>query len=193
MESDIERLNRLRSRVDLLRGALLNAKNSKVNAVTSVSKAREESLDAEEAQRVVQLVAASVQKEVHSRIAVIVSRCLESVFDEPYEFRVIFEQKRGRTEARLVFVRDGMEYEPTKDCGGGVVDVASFALRVAVLLLQRPPLRRLLVLDEPFRFVSVNYRPRVRKLVEELSTELNIQFIIVTHDESFHMGKVVEL
>lgn len=183
----------LRTRVDRNLLALEQAERAKVTAVAAIQSAEGASLDAQEAQRVIQLVSASVQQEIHQRLAGVVSRCLSAVFDEPYQFVVRFEQKRGRTEARLVFLRDGEEYEPTKDCGGGVVDVAAFALRVAVLLLQRPPLRRFLALDEPFRFVSVNYRPRVRRMVEELARDLGIQFLIITHDEQFQIGKVVEL
>lgn len=150
-------------------------------------------LDAEEAQRVCQMVAQAVQQQAHDRIAGVVSRCLEAVFDEPYEFKILFEQKRGRTEASLVFVRGDQTLDPLTASGGGVVDVAAFALRVSCLLLARPALRRVLVLDEPLKFVSEQYRPRARAMIEKLAEDLGIQFIIVTHDEAYKTGKVVEL
>lgn len=149
--------------------------------------------DCEEAQRVVQLVAQTVQKQAHDKIAGVVSRCLEAVFDEPYEFQIHFEQKRGRTEARLVFVRDGNEVDPMTGSGGGVVDVAAFALRVACILLSKPQVRRVLIMDEPFRFVSACYRPRLRGMLEQLAKELGMQFIQVTHIEELKTGKVIEL
>jgi DNA repair exonuclease SbcCD ATPase subunit len=149
--------------------------------------------DCEEAQRVVQLVAQTVQQQAHDKIAGVVSRCLEAVFDEPYEFQIHFEQKRGRTEARLVFVRDGNEIDPMTGSGGGVVDVAAFALRVACILLSKPQVRRTLVMDEPFRFVSACYRPRLRGMLERLSTDLQMQFIQVTHIEELTTGTIIEL
>jgi DNA repair exonuclease SbcCD ATPase subunit len=155
--------------------------------------AEDAAVDAEEAQKVVQLVAQTVQQKAHDRIAGVVSRCLEAVFDEPYEFKINFEQKRGRTEASLVFVREGLSVDPLTASGGGVVDVAAFALRLSCLLLARPPLRRTVVLDEPFRFVSEGYRPRVRQMLEQLSKELEVQFVVVTHDEAYKTGKVIEL
>lgn len=145
------------------------------------------------AREVLQLVSAAVQQQAHARIAAIVSRCLEAVFEEPYTFQIQFERKRGKTEARLVFVRDGMEIDPMNASGGGVVDVAAFALRVSCMLLAKPPVRRLMILDEPFRFVSTEYRERVRLLLEALSEELGIQFIVVTHMTELQMGKVIEL
>ena len=59
----------------------------------------------------------------------------------------------------------------------------------------RPPRRRLIVLDEPFKFVSDrgDYRARARDLLDALSTELGFQFVIVTHDPTFEIGKVIDL
>lgn len=148
---------------------------------------------AEEAQQIVQAVAETIQEQAHDRIAGVVSRCLATVFDEPYEFRINFERLRGRTEARLVFIREGLAVDPITSSGGGVVDVAAFALRVSCLMLKRPPARRVLVLDEPFRFVSAEYRPRVAKMLEDLSHELGIQFIMVTHIDELRVGAVVEV
>jgi ABC-type molybdenum transport system ATPase subunit/photorepair protein PhrA len=76
---------------------------------------------------------------------------------------------------------------------GGVVDVASFVLRLSCLMLSKPPLRRLIVLDEPFKFVSVEYRDNVRAMLEKLAKDFKIQFIMVTHIEELITGKVVRL
>ncbi len=155
--------------------------------------ADERCANTEEAQQILQTVAKVVQQVVHNRIAGVVSRCLESVFDEPYEFRITFDRKRGRTEAELSFVRGGLEVDPLTASGGGVVDVAAFALRLACLKLAKPPIRQLVVLDEPFRFVSVDYRPRVKEMVERLAKDMGIQFVIVTHMEDLRIGKIIEL
>ncbi len=156
--------------------------------------ARERLANAEEAQAIVQGVAQDVQQRVHSRIAALVTRCLKAVFGEDaYEFRIAFERKRGRTEARLYLVRGDLEIEPTEASGGGVVDVVGLGLRIACLMLHRPAKRKLLCLDEPLRHLSANYRPAARDLIEALAEELDIQFILVTHDEEFRIGNVVEL
>lgn len=146
-----------------------------------------------EAQALAQVTAREVQEHAHRQIADVVTHSLAAVFDEPYTFRIIFEQKRGRTEANLVFTRDGVDVEPMTAAGGGVVDVAAFALRLSCLLLARPPVRRLMVLDEPFRFVSAEYRPRVAALVQELARDLGVQFVLVTHMQELRVGKVIEL
>lgn len=147
-----------------------------------------------EAQRILQQVAEAVQTQANARIASVVSRCLEAVFEEnAYEFRFLFEQKRGKTEATPLFVRDGYEMEPTNAAGGGCIDVAAFALRVACLVMARPALRRVLVLDEPVKHLSANYRPRFAELMLTLAKELGVQFLISTHFREFHCGKVIDL
>lgn len=147
------------------------------------------------AQEILQLVAETVQTKVHGQIAGVVSRCLTTIFDEPYQFEIRFEKKRGKTEAKMVFIRGGLEIEkPTKEIGGGVIDVAAFALRLAALLLSRPRKRKVLILDEPFRFLhSPIYLERLVALLESLSAEFEVQFIIVTTIEELQIGKVIHL
>jgi DNA repair exonuclease SbcCD ATPase subunit len=158
-----------------------------------LERARNHLEHAVQAQQIVQGVAQAVQKEAHSRVAKIVTKCLHAIFDDPYDFRIIFEQKRGKTEARLVFIKDGHEVTPGKGSGGGPLDVASFALRLACLVLSRPAPRRLLVLDESFKMVSRNYSKRVGSMLTQLSKELDVQFVLVTHNEELQIGKVIEV
>lgn len=159
----------------------------------ALAEAEDTATDAEEAQKILQLVAQTVQQQAHDRIAGVVTRCLAAVFDDPYEFKVVFEQKRGRTEARLIFMSEGKEIDPMSAAGGGVVDIAAFALRLSCLMLSRPPVRKLLVMDEPMKFVSERYRDRVRLLLEGLSEELGVQMIFVTHMSALRTGTVIEL
>lgn len=161
----------------------------------ALTKAEDNLARINEAQTIVQQVAQGVQQQAHNRIASVVSRCLAIVFGEDaYEFRIHFERKRGRTEARLVFARDDHELSPRSGSGGGVLDVASFALRLACLLLSKPSPRRLIVMDEPFKNVhGSQYRERVGIMLETLSKEMNFQFIMSTGIEDYHIGKVINL
>lgn len=150
---------------------------------------------ARKAQAVLQAVAKLVQEKAHQQITRIVTRCLAAVFDDPYTFELRFEKKRGKTDARPVFVRGGHDHPVDEAVEGGVLDVAAFGLRIAEVLMQRPPVRRLLILDEPFKFPSVKkgYRERTRDLLMTLAEELDFQFVVVTHDPLFEVGKVIDL
>lgn len=145
------------------------------------------------AREVAQEVAKEVQSRAYGCIASVVSRCLEAVFEEPYEFRMDFVLKRGRTEVELWFVRDGNPIDPMTASGGGVVDVAAFALRLASILMLGSKCRRLLVLDEPFKFVSAEYRANLCVLLETLAKEMGIQIVMVSHIEELQIGKVLSM
>jgi len=86
-----------------------------------------------------------------------------------------------------------VEVDPLSASGGGVVDVAAFALRLSCLCLSKPKRRHLLVLDEPFKFVSEEYRHRIRGMMEKLSEEMGVQIIMVTHIKELETGKVIRL
>jgi len=151
-----------------------------------------------EAQGIIQSIAQTIQQQAHRQIAEVVTRCLNAVFDDPYEFEIKFERKRGKTEAKLVFVRDGLELDdPLNEAGGGPIDVAALALRLACVLLAKPPRRRMLVLDEPFKNIrGRGNRHRVRLMLTRLAEELGVQFVACVDADSypeFALGKVVEL
>lgn len=149
------------------------------------------------AQQILQDIAKAVQEKVHTGIAKIVTRCIQTVFqDDPEgtcEFQIKFERKRGKTEARLVFTRDGEEFNPIEEDSGGYVDVAAFALRLACICMEKPRRRKVLFLDEPFKFVSEEYRPYIGQLLLDLAKELDFQIVMVTHLTELQIGHVVRL
>ncbi len=156
-----------------------------------VATAQTEYRDALEARRIAQEIARKTQTEASRPITDIVNRCLAAVFDDPYTMRVDFELRRGKTEVDLRFARGGNTVDPIGASGGGVVDIASFALRLAVLLLSVPKAQRVLILDESFRFVSAAFRPRLKALLQQLTTELQVQVIQVTHIADLAIGNVI--
>jgi len=173
-------------RIKFLREAVALEKQRMVEAEIEIRQRKQ-------AQEILQQLAQSTQQLAHKAIADVVASCLSIVFDKPYRFEIVFERKRGRTEARLRFVRDGISMDPMTASGGGAVDVASFALRVAALTLRRPRVSKLLILDEPFRFVSAEYQDNIRQMLEQLSVDLDLQIILVTHNPRYATGRVIEV
>lgn len=149
----------------------------------------------EEAQQAAQQIAEQVQQRAHKQIAGVVSRCLETVFyDEVYGFKIRFDKKRGRTEAVLILTKDGHEVEdPLNGDSGAVCEMAALALRLSCLVLAKPKLRKLLLLDEPFKSMSVEYWENTRLLLDGLSKDFGIQIIMVTHNTKLQTGKIIEL
>ena len=84
----------------------------------------------EESQVFLQKVAQSTQENLKFQIEDIVNLALESVFPNEYQFQIIFNVSRGKTDAELVFMdeRTGQTIDPMEASGGGVVDLTAFAL-----------------------------------------------------------------
>jgi len=148
----------------------------------SIQDLRRYSAHVDEAQVVLQTVAQQTQSELEYHISELVTLANESVFDDPYTMKVQFVLRRNKTEADLLFERDGHFINPMDASGGGAVDVAAFALRISLLSLQTPKSADVLILDEPFRFVSRSLQERASKLLKEISEKLGLQMIIVTHE-----------
>jgi len=142
--------------------------------------AEENTLDiAQKARAIIQTVAEQTQKQIEYHISNLVSLALASVFPDPYEFKIQFVQRRNRTEADLIFIKDDNEGTPIDVSGGGPLDVASFALRASVWSIN--PTRNVLILDEPFGFVSRDLQYKCSEMVKMISEKLNIQIIMVSH------------
>jgi len=136
----------------------------------------------EQAREVIRKVGLKTQSQLSFHISDITSLALDAVFNDPYALVAEFVQRRNKTECDLYFERDGNRVDPLSASGGGAVDVAAFALRVASWSMQRPKSRSTLILDEPLRFLSADHQEKASVMIKELSKKLGIQFIIITHE-----------
>ncbi len=173
------------------RRKLEQEKGKKQALISSIEIKEKELQQAEKIQKncvqavpIVQLVAQQTQEELKFHISELVTLALAAVFDEPYEFNISFVLRRGKTEADILFLKNGMEVDPMTASGGGAVDVAAFALRVALWNLKVPKTNNTIILDEPARFISDDLQPKVGAMIKLLSAKLGIQFIIITHSNS---------
>jgi DNA repair exonuclease SbcCD ATPase subunit len=187
LEQEAEEVGKILAKIDHLERTV-------TTEAGEVSKVTERLKRTQDAQEVLQLLAQAVQQQAHQRISAVVSSCLSAVFGEgAYTFKIEFERKRGKTEASLRFVRGDLDIDPLTASGGGAIDVAAFSLRVACLVLHRPRLSRVVVLDEPFRYVSAEYQDNVRGMLEGLAKDMGIQVIMVTHQEVYETGEIINL
>lgn len=136
----------------------------------------------EQAREIIKTVGLSTQQQLQYHISDITSLALEAVFDDPYKLIVEFIQRRNKTECDLLFERDGERMNPLTASGGGAVDVAAFALRIASWSMQNPRSRNTIILDEPMRFLSEDRQEKASMMLKELSDKLGVQFIIITHE-----------
>jgi len=181
-------VNRMTSELDLLKLQQEAEEKAQMEAALSLQ-ACKKSLE------IAQAVAQQIQQTAHRQISSVVSRCMEYVFGEGYGFKMNFVKKRNRTEAQLVIIKEGREeFDPLNEDSGGVTEVAAFALRVSCICLSKPKVRKLMVMDEPFKSVhSPTYRQKVTKMLEFLAEDFGIQIIMVTGVKEYETGNIIDL
>lgn len=134
------------------------------------------------AREVINHVAKATQEELEEQLANLVTMCLATIFDDPYQFKIRFEHRRNTIETDLLFIKDGEECKPIDSSGGGALDTASFGLRVGLWTLN--PNRPVFILDEPFKNLSIDKHEKASVICKELCDELKIQIIMVSHSEN---------
>jgi hypothetical protein len=136
----------------------------------------------EKAQAFIQQVAKETQDKIRCHLEDIVQLAIDTCFPGEYDFFIRFEIKRGRTEAALVFEQNGIEVDPMESSGGGVVDVSSFALRIATWSLSKT--NNIIIIDEPFKHLSENLQSQAGEMLKRLSEKLKLQILMSTHIEN---------
>lgn len=136
----------------------------------------------EKSQAFLQRVAQQTQEHLKFQVEDIVNLALETCFPGEYTFQIMFNISRGKTDAELVFLdqKTGRQVDPMNASGGGVVDLTCFALRIACYALERG-IDNVIVLDEPFRFLSRDLQERAGEILRTLSKKMNLQIILVSH------------
>ena len=173
----------LRQRCDALKAqrALVAKRQDDANARLTAARAAQ--LDIDAVQRTVQYVAARVQTGFGNYVGAIVTKALHHVFPDRRRdsFVVRFRENRGKTECPLLIRTEAGEEAHPYDCaGGGAWDTLSLAMRCAMLVLEQPAPSRLLILDEPFKFLhGASARRRALRMLYNTSKTLGIQTIIV--------------
>jgi len=133
---------------------------------------------------IVKEVGLATQKQLEYHLADQVSLAMEAVFDDPYDLKVNFQEKRGQSEAELLFTRRDMEMPPIGSAGGGAINIASFALRVAYWSMrQDKAVMSVLLLDEPFQQLKGERANKLAlMMVQEISMKLGVQVIMVSDE-----------
>jgi DNA repair exonuclease SbcCD ATPase subunit len=174
-------------KVQQLQGRRIELEDSIEQLIVKVKKEKKYQHNLEKAHEILKQVGLQTQQQLVYHISDVTSVALESVFDEPYKLILDFVDKRGKTECDILFEKEGTKVDPMLSSGGGVIDIASFALRIASWSMKVPRTRSIIILDEPFKHLSKDLHDRASEMIKMLSQKLGIQFLIVTHEAALGM------
>ena len=136
------------------------------------------------------------------RIEEVVTSALVAVFEKDISFKVEMRKIGDKSVADwMVESKEGghtVAGDPEDSNGGGVVDVVSLALRLALLELTRPKPGGPVLLDEVGKHVSAQYAPNVAMFLRGYARRTGRQVILVTHqaalsgiaDKGYHVTQI---
>lgn len=175
-------LKNLRKYVEEKKVVIKLCEQTKETNKKKLSKLESELESLQEAREVFKKASKIVQNNLVKHLSSIVTKAIKTVFyEKDISFHMEFIERRNTIEADMWIEEDGYKYSILDSRGYSVVDVISFSLKVAYVLLQTTD--NILIIDEPFRNLAKNKHAIASEMVKKLSTELKTQFLIATHSE----------
>ena len=123
----------------------------------------------------------ATQQQVRGYLEKVVTSALQAVYGEDHGFHLDYEIRRNQPEITPWIVRGDEQYSPREEVGGGVLDVAALALRMAMWSLMDPRPAPVFLLDEPGKFVSRDKQADFGRMLREISKALGVQILMVSH------------
>jgi DNA repair exonuclease SbcCD ATPase subunit len=139
-----------------------------------------------------QNVSEYTREQSKKRIEEIVSNSLQYIFDENVEFKIEIEEVRGKADAEFYVITkvkgEEIKTKPQDARGGGVIDIISLAMRIAMIQCGNLDISGTIILDEPAKHVSEEYITNVAEFLRQTTKILNRQIIMVTHNR--HLSEI---
>lgn len=156
------------------------------------------SADLAEARELVSQVGIAAQGEINGVIEELVTQAIQAVFGMNYSFEIVDLIQRNKPETNFFIIENGKRRDLRDSSGGGVLDLVALCLRVVIWAIKSPRSAPVIILDEPLKFLDCERLDNAGAMINKLSEMLEIQFIIVTHEEDlfncanfhYHVTKV---
>ena len=106
------------------------------------------------------------------------------IFDRDLTTELVLEDKRGTKTLNIAIMDNETGYEvDIKDgTGMGIATVVSFVLKLYYLINKDS---KILILDEKYSNVSVEYTPKFFEFMHKMADEKDFIILMVSHDERF--------
>jgi len=121
----------------------------------------------------------------HKALEKVVNRALDMVFGGEHKFILHQEQKRNVTVTTPCLEERGKLLPIYDSRGGGLEDVVAFVLQMLAVLRSNPPLRRIILVDEPFSHLAAAQTPAMADMLRELVDQFGLTVLLVSHNPEF--------
>ena len=161
----------------------------------TLQKASEEMDTLEQVRILLQRASEYAREQIKQQIEMLVTHCLQFVFGPDLEFLIELTETSGKADAQFYVIstlgNEKIKTKPQDARGGGIVDVISLALRIAIIQSTNYYKDGPLILDEPAKHVSSDYIANVAQFLKQISEVFKRQVIMVTHNH--YLSEIADL
>lgn len=140
--------------------------------------------DKQEVEEFLKKMSVTLRQDTINKLETIITTALQHILGEDISFKI--ETPNDKPEAYFYVVNNYngtiVQNEPEDARGGGIIDIVSVALRLAVAELCN--IEGPLILDEPAKHLSAEYKDNFASFLRMIRDEFNRQIIIITHDRT---------
>jgi hypothetical protein len=157
---------------------------------TEVANCKTLDLSYQRLQKFFQHMGTTEQENLQRWFEQVITYGMRSVFGDAYRFVIIGPEIKANEIAIdfKIMKRSGdteLERDPYDEMGGGVADVLSFLLQFIMVFLLRDRINPILFLDEACKHLSMEHRPAMANLLQELVEKTGVQILMISHDPVF--------
>ncbi|MDE5412890.1 ATP-binding protein [Alkalihalobacterium chitinilyticum] len=184
LKQDLHRSQNEWVRLDAERKLLTEQLEEKLNALEQFYETKD---TYEKARVLLQQSAEYAREQAKQQIESLVTNALQFIFGPLFEFQIEIEEQGNKPVAEFYVVSDyegiKVKTKPQEARGGGVVDIVTLALRVALIETTQPKMDGPILLDEPGKHVSGEYVLYLYEFLKSISTMFDRQIIMITHNQ----------
>lgn len=179
------RIQTLQSRYDRESGILESLQDRLTKAEADLAETQRKLEIGDQVQILFAKTSEYARAKIKTHVEATVTAALQAVFGRELRFEILLREIGNQTAAdwRVVDSMGDQEIagDPEESRGGGISDVVSLALRLAMLELVRPKLEGPILLDEVGKHVSEDHRAALGDFLKAYAERSNRQIILVTH------------
>lgn len=182
-----QRIDNLQSKINQLEGKLSLVQEQYNTLIALCESLKKDKNNIAKAIELVNLIQTSTVGKTKEAFESIVTFALQYIYSPEYSFNFVLDRRgaMGTLDYNIVSPKCKTPHDPLDSEAGGILDVVSLALRVALLDIAQPKCDGPIILDESTKHLSAEFLSRASQFLAVVSERFQKQIILVTHQDEY--------
>lgn len=183
--------NKVQRDLTLKRGELNDLMRTRKKTEIDMSDAKESFTTISDGIVIVQQFSGQIQTGIIDKFEDLLNRGIRQIFGRDYTIDIEFQAKANSFWADFYVTLPNGKRINMQTEGGGLKEVAAILMRILYIMLEPTQPAKFMILDESLASIDEWRAPDAIKFITFILTELGIQTIWITHNQSISSGDVV--